>query len=73
MINFKKLKTFAVFMLTFIVMCVSAPLCIAASDDELDNDTAVQVLSASEFSADAMSDDKAEQYSAAASTYIENY
>ncbi len=73
MISIKRLRTFAVFALMFIVMCVSAPLCISAADDEMDNDAAVEIIGGAECDVDTMSESEAEDYLTAAETYIDNY
>lgn len=73
MIKTKKLKAFALFTLTFIVMCVSSPLCISATEGELDNDIAVSVIESVDYDSNTMTEEESAEYSEAASVYIENY
>lgn len=75
MLHSKKKRFFAIALMTFIMVCLALPLSAIAEDVDLtDNDAAAEYLAASEsFDADALSDEELENYSTAASTFIDGY
>ena len=75
MLHNKKKRFFAIALMTFTMLCLVLPLSAIAEEVDLtDNDAAVEYLAASEsFDADALSDEELENYSTAASTFIDGY
>ncbi len=66
-------KLFSIALLSFIIMCLALPLT-AMADDLSDNDAATEYLTASDsFNPEALSDEELENYSTAASTFIDSY
>lgn len=72
MTKIKKIGAYVCMLIMVAAVCTAFPLSAAAEGVE-DNDTAVGIVSAAEFDAEAMTEEEAAQYSEAASVYIENY
>ncbi len=73
MINFRKSRLFAISLLSLIVICLALPYT-AMAEDLSDNDAAVSYLdSSSAFDAEALSEEELENYSTAATTFIDGY
>ena len=70
-----KKKFFAVALMAYMMICIMLPFSVLAEEVDLtDNDAAVEYITNSEeFNAEALSEEELENYSTAASTFIDEY
>lgn len=74
MIHLSKNRIFALLVLGLMMLCVMMPLTALAEGDLNDNDAAIEYLNAADtFDAETLSDEELENYSTAASTFVDSY